>query len=513
MRAGRRNGISAAAAVYALVGAAGATPPLDATFIQLTDDYSWGYKVGIKQPLGSYAYGRSVHQVSRLVSGSEGTPDAVFLVDERSGSAIVANPAVGQFSGAVVNPGGMAVFPTHPGDPQERGRIWFVYGGRANDLPFDLCRSTSVFDPGAFSIVQDDFVADQGSTAPCLHVVDESVHHTYRNGASSWVRTTVRYQRFAADGVTLEHQLDLGEGYLDPVEGNIGIEQLWTKYDPRHDLLMATWQWFHVTDDRFGSNPFVYSDDRGETWRRADGSVVSPLPVDYSEIDPVLVPADHLATGENANWHVRDLGVAPGGTPWITLPHGDALGSASSTLYYWFWDGGAWQHRELTGGLHYDAKPHALGVTRDYLVLVYSEFAQPDTLLARVSGDDGLTWSDPEVLDVLPPGATGLDQRYCWVSFIQPAERYIDNAARFIVGYYDSKDVPRGKNYKNNLRWLRLQVGPRSDFNADRVVDSRDFLAFLNEWTLESFMADFNDDGEISTTDVLAFLNAFVEER
>jgi len=28
-----------------------------------------------------------------------------------------------------------------------------------------------------------------------------------------------------------------------------------------------------------------------------------------------------------------------------------------------------------------------------------------------------------------------------------------------------------GKFYKNNLRWVRLQVGPRADFNGDQITN------------------------------------------
>ncbi len=50
----------------------------------------------------------------------------------------------------------------------------------------------------------------------------------------------------------------------------------------------------------------------------------------------------------------------------------------------------------------------------------------------------------------------------------------------------------------------------KADFNGDTVVNSLDFIAFLNAYTAGDPAADFNGDTVVNSLDVLAFLNAFV---
>ncbi len=48
-----------------------------------------------------------------------------------------------------------------------------------------------------------------------------------------------------------------------------------------------------------------------------------------------------------------------------------------------------------------------------------------------------------------------------------------------------------------------------ADFNNDGVVNTLDFIAFLNAFTSGDVKADFNGDGVVNTLDFIAFLNAF----
>ncbi len=49
-----------------------------------------------------------------------------------------------------------------------------------------------------------------------------------------------------------------------------------------------------------------------------------------------------------------------------------------------------------------------------------------------------------------------------------------------------------------------------ADFNGDTVVNTLDFVAFLNAFVAQDASADFNGDTTVNTLDFVAFLNAFV---
>ena len=49
------------------------------------------------------------------------------------------------------------------------------------------------------------------------------------------------------------------------------------------------------------------------------------------------------------------------------------------------------------------------------------------------------------------------------------------------------------------------------DYNEDGAVDSRDVIAFLNDWSGHADGADWNDDGVFDTRDVIGFLNAYAQ--
>lgn len=494
-------------------GSAGAqSVPLTVEAADITSEFLWGYRAGIKQPVGSVNHRRAVHQVSHRTDGTLGSPDYLVWIDDREATAEFIEAPVGRFDGAVLNPGGMAVFQSFPPDPSEEDRLWFIYGARANDLPFSLFRSASARDPWSWEPALEAFISDQGSTAPCIHALGDELFHVYRNGASSWARTTVRTQRFRTDVFppTLVAQLDTATGMSHPDWGIIGIEQLWTRYDPRFDAIVLTWQWFRTDEHRFGSNPLLLSFDRGGTWRAVDGST-SALPLTYADMTPAHMPHDHLSTGEHTGWHVRDIGLAPDGTPWMTLPEGDAAVSDGWSLNFWWWDGAAWQRHAIPDGMHGEAKPHACGSTRDYMALVYSHEHARELLFLKLSRDSGRTWEGPFQIDAMPRGPQGQTRTVSWVSWFQPAERYADNTARFLIGYYRDDDS-LGKNYRNRLRYVRVDIGPRSDRNADGQVDTTDFLAYLNAFAGGSPEGDFDDDGKTDTLDLLDYLNTWAAE-
>jgi len=54
------------------------------------------------------------------------------------------------------------------------------------------------------------------------------------------------------------------------------------------------------------------------------------------------------------------------------------------------------------------------------------------------------------------------------------------------------------------------QAACPADFNGDTVVNTLDFVAFLNAFVAQDGSADFNGDTVVNTLDFVAFLNAFV---
>jgi hypothetical protein len=226
----------------------------------------------------------------------------------------------------------------------------------------------------------------------------------------------------------------------------------------------------------------------------------------YASQDPTISPYDHLTSGETMGWLPRDVGFGPKGTPWMTLPVGTL-----SEMRFFLWNDSRWENRTLTTNLD-EGDPMACGAMRDYLVCAYSEARTPGTLLARVSRDEGRTWSAPVTVDSVGSAPGGSLQRINWVSFAQPADRYLDNTGRFFVGYYKTRDGGDGLNFKNNIRWVRLQVGPKADFNADQRVDESDRTAFETAFYNGDWRTDFNDNGTVEAEDLAAFIAAWEEE-
>jgi hypothetical protein len=76
-------------------------------------------------------------------------------------------------------------------------------------------------------------------------------------------------------------------------------------------------------------------------------------------------------------------------------------------------------------------------------------------------------------------------------------------------GVGDSDDILAGTSSDLNNNTIPDECECPPDFNGDTVVDSQDFIAFLNAFTAGDPAADFNNDGIVNSQDFIAFLNAF----
>jgi hypothetical protein len=467
------------------------------TVNEIAADYSWGYRCGVKQPLGAYKNGLSVHQItkSNYPDGVEGNPDYLFWVEEDNAAFGVAMRPTDQFHGYVTNPGGMVSFSSD-------GTLWYTYGARAQNLPLDLYSSLQPYDTSAFARLLHDFDPSSGSTTPCVNVHDPKLLLFWRHRNSGAPAGAVRFRRYDINGTfaSPEIEMELGHAVDLGVYGLVGIEQLWTRHDPRFGYTLLTWQFFANRVVKFGSNPFLYTDDDGETWRTADGAAWIEFPIRYSDINDVLVPFDHIAQFESTGWLVSDLGVSPHGTFWMTL-----RSSFDLTVTFWYFDGAEWVGRELA---QIDTcKPHACGVTRDYIVFVYADAGSRHLLKTRFSADDGRTWSHPIVVDDVDTA-----DRICWVSFVQPADAYTDNHARFFYGHARTADAGIGAMYQNSVRWIRLDPAelPVGDIDGDGIVGILDFLDLLEAWgpcaDCGDCPADLDGDCMVGISDFLLLL-------
>lgn len=495
----------------------GDDPPITAVSRDLSPYYRWGFKSGVKQQHGSYKNGRSLHAVLQRAGTSveNGYPDYLIWFDEHTGRSAALERAVA-YAELGKNPATHAVF-TADATVTEQGRFWWVMGGRANSQPFDLFRATQLFSPFSHEQILNNLVTEPQSTTPALAVVGQTALLAYRWRASGSRTGEVRVRNYdlpASGAPVLRSERTIGRASVVAGIGDVTIEQLWTRWDPRIRAFALTWQWFQHTattpdGKAFGSNPFLYTEDFGTTWKSADGAAVA-LPFNYlsATASPVITPYEHFSRGENTGWLPRDIGFTPGGVPWMTLATGPLGGDHDGwTMTLFRWAGSTWEAVPLSSDMEGDADAMACGPVRDFLVCAYSELGTPGSLLVKVSKDDGLNWSTPVAVESVGLADNGALQRINWVSFSQPVDRYLDNTARFFVGYYRTEEA-QGRDFSNRLRFVRVQVGPKADFNGDGIVDDGDRVEFDAAHTAADARADFNDDSVVNSLDLDAFTSS-----
>jgi len=445
------SGIIALGAIIACAQAFAAAPVADISF-DLVTSRDWGYNTGLKQTEGAHRNGLSVHAVSRFVRDAPkpskpklGSPDSLVWFDETTGQGGAVEHPAGQF-GESANPGGNIVF--GPGN-----RLWWVMSGRANALPLDILRSDAPMNPQSFSVVLDDFETYQLSTAPTISTAGSAAQVVYRYDNSGSNGVQVRHQLYdiASGTPVLSAQTVLGVASEDPVFGTVRVEQVWSHWD--RNRLMVTWQWFRRDDlpeGRFryyGSNPVIYTEDLGVTWKYADGSVAT-LPLTYANRTAVATPRDSLPLDESTDWHPSDMGFL-NGTPWIVLPRETlTIDSTPLDARFYRFKHGTWRERQLSANLA-SGDPLACDSSPVRVVCAFAERDAPGVLRVRESVD-GFVWSDP--VDVDSVGADSIG----WVSRVRTEKP--DGHARFVVGYYDANNGLKARDYQNNLRYVRVRV-------------------------------------------------------
>jgi hypothetical protein len=157
------------------------------------------------------------------------------------------------------------------------------------------------------------------------------------------------------------------------------------------------------------------------------------------------------------------------------------------------WDGNNWHALgEGTDGPVQAMLSHA-GV-----LMVGGEFGVAGAASASsIAIADGDTWS---------PVGEGVDGRVNAMTRFDPDGAGPMAELVIVGGAFSSA----GGVSASNIGALRIEAC-RADLNADGVVDSRDFVRFLNHFGAGDPDADFNADGSVDSRDFVAFLNAFVE--
>jgi hypothetical protein len=412
-------------------------PVTDITIEEIGNGFEWCFRAGAKQALGAYQNGLSIHQITRTFD-TLGNPDYIFWVDERSGTCGISREPTGN-NRQVINPGGNVVF-------DEKGYIWYTYGGRSQDLNFNLYRSFYPYDCENFTLLLGDFISqtDRGSTSVKVTVNGNKVILQWRNRGSTKpdVKARVRcYDMF--DFENYEHQTDIGTGMP-----NVCIEQMWSRFDPRYRYLISSFHFFQQSPRIMGSGPYFYSKDNGKTWLMPDGRQYTNLPLDYSEAVSVgSIPWDHIGDGNTGGWIEYESGVTPDGKFWMT-----SLTGATQIGKFFLWDNetGTWQNKVSFGSLRGRNAGFSCGATKDKMVIAFTQRANYNSLYAVVSSDNGASWSDPVLLDVLEK-----KEIITWVSYCQPSQSYDDNYGRFFYAYYRK---PSGDKSHNNIKFVRFKA-------------------------------------------------------
>jgi hypothetical protein len=297
-----------------------------------------------------------------------------------------------------------------------------------------------------FTRVLGDFIDpdDDGSTSVKVTVNKDKAVLQWRHKGSTNPDVKARVRCYdMSDFTHYEHQTDIGTGML-----NVCIEQVWSRFDPRYRYLISSFHFFQQSPRIMGSAPYMYSKDNGNTWLKPNGQLYTNLPLDYSEaVVARSIPWDHIGDGRTADWIEFESGVTPEGKFWmicITGPH--HIGE----FFLWDNETRSWKSTISLSSERGRSGGFSCGATKDKMVLAYTKRANYNSLYAVVSPDNGMSWSEPVLLDVLEK-----HELISWVSYCQPSQSYEDNTARFFYAY---SQRPDGNNSQNNIKFVRFKA-------------------------------------------------------
>jgi len=415
----------------------------DITIYEIGSDFSWGYKSGVKQIIGSYQKGISLHQISRhsdkLGDDELSNPDNILWVNENTGEYGISIKPTGN-TGTAVNSGGHVEF-------DDQGYIYYVYGARAQDIAFDLYKSIKPYDVNNFEKILNDFETTDGSSTPSIWIDNTKVMLSWRYRGSTRTEVRCRHIRYdTSDFNNYENKIDIGRGKQYSDGSAITIEQQWTRYDPRFNELLASFSYFNskTSPKLFGSSGWFSSPDYGDTWYMADGIQYDNLPRAYPDVDMAY---DHLQNQEYVSWFPFELALTPDGTPCMVM-HNRPTPNTFHLLVYFFRNND-WQLYQIPEALQTPSS-YALGITQNNVVITYVRKDESNKLYTIISRDNGKTWDGPHLVDTLSD-----EYAINFISFFQPSESYEDDYCRFIYSYYNHEFGSPGKD---NIKFVKYNT-------------------------------------------------------
>lgn len=214
-------------------------------------------------------------------------------------------------------------------------------------------------------------------------------------------------------------------------------------------------------------------------WARGD-------PVATGGTPPSKPEDDHSEDGTLC--FVTDLTTADvdGGHTTLRSPIFDMTSNAAATLSYWRW------YSNGTG-----------------LPMFSENYA--DIFVIDISNDGGESWVNVETLGPGDASDPNVLPGWNFYEFL-PADVVTPTAnmqMRFIASDEDGDSVIQALIDDFLINEVLCDSGCYADFNDDGVVNTLDFLAYLNAFNAGDAAADCSGDGTVNTLDFLCFLNEF----
>lgn len=240
-------------------------------------------------------------------------------------------------------------------------------------------------------------------------------------------------------------------------------------------------------------NWVVVGGHNGRGYRENTGAAYIYDPTNWAA-EPAFLAADD---GDSGDLFGKSVGVS-GSVAIIGAPSDDDLGNAAGAAYIFRRIGGEWfQHQKLQApdGAESDFFGSAVAIDGTRLVIGApgADGLFRDSGKAYYFEESGFEWVYVQTLAASDPQAP--DQFGSAVAI---------SGETVIAGAYANDDRGDGAGSVYVFSPFCL-----ADWNADRVVNTQDLIAFLNDWTRRRPQCDVNRDGSVDTQDFLAYLNAW----